>query len=61
MLSPQEALDILIKAVRVAQSKGVYTLEGAEVILSSIHILTNVKERLTKQPISSKEKEPAQK
>jgi len=37
-LNGQQALNILVQAVRIAQSKGAYTLEDAEVISKAVKI-----------------------
>jgi len=37
-LNGQQALNVLIQAVRIAQSKGAYTIEDAEIISKAIKI-----------------------
>lgn len=43
-MNQQQALGILVQAVRLAQSKGVYTLEDAEVIAKAVKLFTPVAE-----------------
>jgi hypothetical protein len=37
-LNPQQALNVLVQAVKIAQSKGAYTLEDAEVIAKAVKV-----------------------
>ena len=39
-LTTQQALQVLVDAVRIAQSKGVYTLEDAALVLKAIDTFT---------------------
>jgi hypothetical protein len=42
-LSQDQALSVLIQAVRIAQSKGAYTLEDAKVIADAVAIFVPAK------------------
>ena len=37
-LTPQQALNVLVQAVKIAQSKGAYTLEDSEVIAKAVRV-----------------------
>jgi len=39
-LNQDDALNVLVKAVRVAQSKGAYSIEDAEIISKAIKVFT---------------------
>ena len=39
-LNPQQALQVLVDAARIAQSKGVFSLEDAEVVAKAIRTFT---------------------
>ena len=63
-LNGQQALNVLIQAVRIAQGKGAYTIEDAEIISKAIKIFvppTPVGEDgTTPDPILNKEETPAE-
>jgi hypothetical protein len=43
-LNPQQALSILIQAVNFAQSKGVYSLEDAEILSKAVKVFVTKNE-----------------
>ena len=55
MASPAEALQVLERAVRVAQSKGAYGLEDAEAILTALSTLNSIKDRLSRSEVSEEQ------
>ena len=42
-LSQEQALSVLIQAVRIAQSKGAYTLEDAKVVAEAVSVFVPAK------------------
>jgi len=46
-LNPQQALSVLIQAVNFAQSKGVYSLEDAEILSKAVKVFVKKDETAT--------------
>jgi len=53
-MNKEQALSVLVTAVRIAQSKGVYVLEDAKVLLDAIQLLQPAKEEVP-SPVAGKE------
>ena len=52
-LNGQQALNVLIQAVRIAQGKGVYSIEDAEIISKSIKALVPPKPEVVDEEIDT--------
>jgi hypothetical protein len=49
-LNPQQAISVLIQAVNFAQSKGVYSLEDAEILSKAVKVFVKKEEPKTEEP-----------
>ena len=49
-LNPQQALSVLIQAVNFAQSKGVYSLEDAEILSKAVKVFVKKDEAAPAAP-----------
>jgi hypothetical protein len=50
-LNPQQAISVLIQAVNFAQSKGVYSLEDAEVLSKAVKVFVKKEAPTTETPV----------
>jgi len=43
-MEQQEAINVLLQVAQLAQSKGIFSLQDAEIVLSAVRVLTPKKE-----------------
>ena len=58
-LNPQQAISVLIQAVNFAQSKGIYSLEDAEVLSKAVKVFVK-KDAQAETPVQAEVAQPAE-
>ena len=54
-LNPKQAINVLIQAARIGQSKGAYSLEDASLIMNAIKVFIPAEEETEDDPVINKE------
>ena len=54
-LNPKQAVNVLIQAARIGQSKGAYSLEDASLIMNAIKVFIPAEEEREDDPVINKE------
>jgi len=54
-LNPKQAINVLIQAARIGQSKGAYSLEDASLIMNAIKVFIPAEEKTEDDPVINKE------